>query len=1011
MDRTVIFSIPADHKFLIKKDFILEYVDKEPSWGALSKVAFTRTYARKLEGAELIEHLMRDKGLSATQAAQEAEKGGSVMESFWMTARRCVEFAMSVLKHSVVAGHRGWDEQKGQRQAKDMFKRLWDGKWLPPGRGLQFAGTPVVEKKGAAVLNNCFRGTERFITSEGSKTFMECVGKEVDVLVNSGWASATVQSYGKQKLQKVTFAPARLTKNGSKASRSNLRHDVIVTPNHRWLLIDDTVTTELAVGDSVQARFNETVSNTQEYEDGYRHGVMFGDGTAGYVYLNKPGREFHVRLCGKKITAANYFDKVSYPPTYNGDALASMASSVNLKALPQAVSPDYMMGFLAGWVFTDGSKNETSGSIRLSSQNPEAYRWLQENAALGGYLVVGHSVESNTETNFGRRSAPLAVTILTKASDVCWKVTAIEALDEEEEVYCASVPHFGTFTLSSGIYTGNCGFSSTVTIGRDFPGPFCTIMDFLMLGVGMGSDVKGADKFVVQHPSDAQVTHTVEDTREGWVEAFRLKLKSYTGGPAVSYDYSQIRAYGTPLKTFGGTSSGHKPLETLLNSVDTILQPRIGQKIGVTAIADLVNQIGVCVVAGNIRRSAEILLGDEGDEEFTKLKDPSQLRDWQRNLKDMEDGPSKLNLLEKISMHPLYTHRWASNNSLMCKVDSHFTSLLPSIQANGEPGILFMDNIRAYSRMSDPKDNRDAKVAGCNPCSEQCLEDGELCCLGELNPNAHEDLNDFLDTIKCAYLYCKAVTMLPTNNPKTNRIIAKNRRIGLSMMGIWKMYEKLGLQTCIEWWDAGYKEVRRCDAVYSEWLGCNQSIKVTSVKPGGTVPLLLSEEGGMKPPTARYYFRTVRIEQNSPIVTSCRSAGYRVEQDKASPNTVVIYFPCHDPSSNMRTSSEITIWEQLELLAALQGYWSDNMVSNTITFKPEEANQIGPALRAFAHRIKSVSFLPLVTHGYEQAPYIPITAEEYATAVAGLGNLDLSQVTEHEVDEKYCTGDVCMIQR
>jgi hypothetical protein len=231
------------------------------------------------------------------------------------------------------------------------------------------------------------------------------------------------------------------------------------------------------------------------------------------------------------------------------------------------------------------------------------------------------------------------------------------------------------------------------------------------------------------------------------------------------------------------------------------------------------------------------------------------------------------------------------------------------------------------------------------------------------------------------------------------------------MMGIWKMYEKLGLQTCIEWWDAGYKEVRRCDAVYSEWLGCNQSIKVTSVKPGGTVPLLLSEEGGMKPPTARYYFRTVRIEQNSPIVTSCRSAGYRVEQDKASPNTVVIYFPCHDPSSNMRTSSEITIWDQLELLAALQGYWSDNMVSNTITFKPEEANQIGPALRAFAHRIKSVSFLPLVTHGYEQAPYIPITAEEYATAVAGLGNLDLSQVTEHEVDEKYCTGDVCMIQR
>lgn len=704
MDRSVIFSIPADHKFLISKDFIADYKDQEPNWGALSKVAFTRTYARKLEGEELVEHLMRDKGMTLADATAQTEP---VMESFWMTARRCVEFAMSVLKHSVVAGHRGWNEQKGQKQAKDMFKRLWVGKWLPPGRGLQFAGTPVVEKKGAAVLNNC-------------------------------------------------------------------------------------------------------------------------------------------------------------------------------------------------------------------------------------------------------------------------------------------------------------GFSSTQGIGKDFPGPFCTIMDFLMLGVGMGSDVRGADKFAVQAPADIEVTHCVEDTREGWVDAFRMKLKSYTGGPKVTYDYSLIRAYGTPLKTFGGTSSGHKPLETLLSSVDTILVPRIGQKIGVTAIADLINQIGVCVVAGNIRRSAEILLGEEGDEEFTKLKDPSELRDWQRNLKDMDDGPNKLNLIEKISTHPLYTHRWASNNSLMCKVDSNFESLLPSIQSNGEPGVLFMDNIRSYSRMSDPKDNRDAKVAGCNPCSEQCLEDGELCCLGELNPNAHESLEDFLDTIKCAYLYCKAVTMLPTNNPKTNRIIAKNRRIGLSMMGIWKMYEKLGLQTCIKWWDAGYKEVRRCDAVYSEWLGCNQSIKVTSVKPGGTVPLLLGEEGGMKPPTARYYFRTVRVEQTSPIVDSCRAAGYRVEQDKASPNTAVVYFPCHDVT-DMRTSSQITIWEQLELLAALQGYWSDNMVSNTITFKPEEANQIGPALRAFANRIKSVSFLPLVTHGYEQAPYIPITAEEYSEAISGLSNLDLSLVTEHEVDEKYCTGEACMI--
>ena len=95
------------------------------------------------------------------------------------------------------------------------------------------------------------------------------------------------------------------------------------------------------------------------------------------------------------------------------------------------------------------------------------------------------------------------------------------------------------------------------------------------------------------------------------------------------------------------------------------------------------------------------------------------------------------------------------------------------------------------------------------------------------------------------------------------------------------------------------------------------------------------------------------------------------------------------------------------LLAELQAHWSDNMVSNTITFQPREASEIAQAIAMFAHRIKAVSFLPLMTHGYAQAPYIPIEQWEYELAVAKIGSLDLTK-GGHEVDEKYCTGDVCM---
>lgn len=1011
MRRKVLYSVPEDHKFYLDQDFMTGYIGKEPAWSDLARVAFVRTYARELRGDELIDHLVRDTGIDRVLAKREARKRKVVREEFWQTARRCVEFAMTEFKHVAVGGHRGWNEAKGQVRAQEMFRRLWAGKWLPPGRGLQFAGTPVVEKKGAAVINNCFAGTERFITSDGVRSFAECVGEQVDVLVDNGWATATVSSYGWQSVQRITFVPVRRSNKGGK---SNLRREVIATPDHRWLLVDDSETTKLRVGDMVRSNCSRTIPNKQDYEDGYRHGLIFGDGTAGHIYLNRPGREYHIRLCGKKAAAVQYFDRVSYPKTYNGDPLASVASTADLKAFPQDASPSYVAGFMDGWTFTDGSKNKTSGSIRLSSQNSQAYAWLCENAALGGYLVVGHSVESNTATNFGPRTAPLSVTMLTQADDICWKVAAIEQLPEKEEVYCATVPLFGAFTLSSGIYTGNCGMKSTANIDKDFADPFCTIMDFLMLGVGMGSDVRGAGKVIIQDPNasyDPDWTFVVPDTREGWVEALRHVLNSYAGIKSPkNYDFSQIRPAGVPLKTFGGTSSGSAPLEKLLTAVDGTLLALVGQPITVTAIADIINHIGVCVVAGNIRRSAEILLGDASDQEFIKLKDPSKLRELSEQLKNPDLTIEERERLQaKIASHPLYTHRWASNNSLICKTTQEFADIVPSIQANGEPGIIFMDNIHAYGRMADKPDYKDAKVVGCNPCSEQCLEDGELCCLGELNPNAHDSLEDFLETIKYAYMYCKAVTMVPTNNPETNRIIAKNRRIGLSMMGIWKMYERLGMQECIRWWSEGYKEVRKWDVTYSEWLGCNQSIKVTSVKPGGTVPLLLSEEGGMKAPTAKFYFRTVRIEKNSPIVKACKAAGYRVEKDLTSDNTSVVYFPCHDPTE-MRTSSEVSIWEQMELLANLQAYWSDNMVSNTITFRPEEADQIGPALRAFAHRIKSVSFLPLVTHGYEQAPYIPITEEDYVDARSNLATLDLSKAT-HEVDEKYCTGEICTIAR
>lgn len=241
----------------------------------------------------------------------------------------------------------------------------------------------------------------------------------------------------------------------------------------------------------------------------------------------------------------------------------------------------------------------------------------------------------------------------------------------------------------------------------------------------------------------------------------------------------------------------------------------------------------------------------------------------------------------------------------------------------------------------------------------------------------------------------------------TTAVMVRNRRIGTSMAGIIEMYSKLGLAECKRWWDAGYKTICEWDTEYSSWLGVNESIKKTSIKPGGSTPLLVGVEGGMKLPNSRYYMRTIRIDHISPLVTALKDAGFRVEKDRTTPRTIVAYFPCKAPDG-VRLGKEMSLWEQAAIFTALQSEWSDNMVSATLTFQQHEQEDVARVLKVYEGQWKAVSFLPFDDHGYDQAPYIPCTEEEYIDAVRAIKPVQLDgSIIRHEEDEKYCSGSVC----
>lgn len=546
----------------------------------------------------------------------------------------------------------------------------------------------------------------------------------------------------------------------------------------------------------------------------------------------------------------------------------------------------------------------------------------------------------------------------------------------------------------------NCAFVSTQDMTRDDPAePFAFLMEASMLGVGVGFDDLGADKGWMIYEHSGDMPYLIDDSREGWVESVRLLINSYLvpSSPRYWFDYSLIRPAGAPIATFGGTAAGPEPLRRLHAAISGIFEGRAGQGLTRVDIADIGNLIGVCVVSGNVRRSAELLLGRVDDDDFVNLKNAERFP--VRNSYDPD----------------AQGWGWMSNNSVVTEVGKSLDHLVDRIAENGEPGVVWMDVTRKYGRLGDPVNNKDHRAMGYNPCAEQPLESYEMCTLVETYLNRHDSIHDYLRTLKFAYLYAKTVTLLPTHWEKTNAIMQRNRRIGTSASGIADFADLNGLPVLREWFEAGYATVRRYDSVYSEWLGIRESIKVTTVKPSGTVSILAGESPGVHwTPGGRFFLRAIRFGNDDPSLPLFRAAGYRVEPASESPDTTtVVFFPVQ--SKSRRSEKDVSIFEKIALAATAQRHWSDNSVSVTVSFDKEtERDHVGTVLHMYDGQLKTVSFLPMGDTTYPQMPYTQIDAEEFVNYADSLFPIDFAPVYAgmgaDAIGEAFCSTDACEVK-
>ena len=550
-----------------------------------------------------------------------------------------------------------------------------------------------------------------------------------------------------------------------------------------------------------------------------------------------------------------------------------------------------------------------------------------------------------------------------------------------------------------GMALNNCAAISTINIKNDPSRVFEVLMDMSMLGTGVGVDTKGADIVnlysPVITPNQLGLTYvTIDDSRESWVSSVRSLIDSYCieDSPQVVFDYSQIREKGKKLKVFGGVSSGPQPLvdlhRNIIQTLDRELEKSDNPKLTSTGIVDICNHIGVCVVSGGIRRTALITFGEPTDEEFL-------------DLKNYEKNPHRI------------SYAWTSNNSVLVEPGQDYTNIQKRICDNGEPGIAILSNMKNYARMDIPN-FRDRKVIGGNPCLEISLESYELCNLTENFINRHEDFDDYIKTQKYSFLYAKTVSLVMTHIEETNIVISRNRRIGSSITGIAQFLGRNNITVFRTWIRKAYNVIREWDNVYSNWFHIPNSIKVTAIKPSGTLSLLAGATPGVHYPWSRWYIRTVRLTVGNPLIDDLRNEGFYLESCVVNPShTMIVSFPVD--IGKCRTLDDVTMYEQLELAAFMQQHYADNQVSCTVTFTPEEGKHIAAMMEFYQFRLKGISFLPRSDNKYPQMPYQKITCEEYMQHMEDIEQrkrgVKAKRPRRYEDSEptQFCDGERCVL--
>lgn len=890
-------------------------------------------------------------------------------------------------------------------EIQKSFELVKEKKVLPSMRSSQFGGEGVENKNER--IYNCLKSDTKFITSAGVKSFNDFNdGDKITVLTAEGnWKNALVKNYGKDTLYPIDVKRLRTT------------HTVYATKNHRWLLNDGQITTELKVGDKL--RSSKDIFSSFNYEDAnpderlyWCYGFVYGDGTR---IKHKDGSYKYsmLRLCGNDVKYLERFEEMGFesskPLSCEGDVFVYTGKYLKIAPNPEIDSPNLIKAFVSGYLFADGGKNSnlSDNCFRsIQSSSLEHINFIRNCFPLAGIYIASETELTGFETNYGIRPYTIYFTISNSFAGTSTGRFSVERIGQEgvyEDVWCLEVEDDMSFVLPTGLTTGNCCFlhiHNTRAIEKAFY--------LLLCGVGCGFGlnkhwVEGFPK-LVKEKTDF-VVYTIDDSIEGWAGSVKILIDSYLEGNEVTgkkvvFKYDEIRPKGSPI-SHGGTAPGHTGLKHSHESIVTLLERVPDNKLRTIDVYDILMHTSDAVLSGGIRRAACITLFDKDDDLMMK----SKTGDW------MTTNPQ----------------RARSNNSVLLKRDElsaeEFSEIIINTKEFGEPGFAFVND----------------ENTGLNPCAEisflpfyNGIPAVQMCNLTTINGTkvkSAEDLAVFtkaaaiIGTLQASYTDFKFL------DEADIKMTEEEALLGVSIMG-YMSNPKILLDDEILSRNAKY-----ATKINEEWaakIGINPAARVTCTKPDGNSSCVLeSPFSGIHPAHHRKYFRRVQVNKQDPIYQYFKELNPHLCSESvysATKTDEVITFPIVVENSNALFKQDLSALEHLDIIKNVQNSWVKNgeknnkkdishSVSCTVLVEPDDWDKVAEYLYENRDHFTAVSLLGRTgDKEFQQTPYEAVTTpddyHDWNSMNYSLKPVDYTVITEQKDNtirarELSCVAGIC----